>query len=208
MDMYIASKKSFAIMAFPSNDAKNVKDYEAHEYKVFTAFTLSQAYKSSAAVFVQVACKPRYAVTTLKSYKKEDLELLPFTRRVNVVKLSERDPSACEVKTGLKNYAIVLMSDCSQDSVVPAWLMSSTADEDDATMTLKYKAFELETWSGKMKIEVPYYVNKKALKKGDECIIYKEKKKEKEKAKRTIGARADGPAPKAARILSPQMTMG
>ena len=70
MDMYIASKKSFAIMAFPSNDAKNVKDYEAHEYKVFTAFTLSQAYKSSAAVFVQVACKPRYAVTTLKSYKK------------------------------------------------------------------------------------------------------------------------------------------
>ena len=86
--------------------------------------------------------------------------------------------------------------------------MSSTADEDDATMTLKYKAFELETWSGKMKIEVPYYVNKKAFKTGDECIIYKEKNKEKEKTKRTIGARADGPAPKAARILSPQMTMG
>ena len=82
--MYIASKKSFAIMAFPSNDAKNVKDYEAHEYKVFTAFTLSQAYKSSAAVFVQVACKPRYAVTTLKSYKKEELESSTHNRQSTI----------------------------------------------------------------------------------------------------------------------------
>lgn len=132
---------------------------------------------------VEVQETPKKGVFATNAIAKDDLSLLGWTPYIFVASQGKSPPSGCialgsvtlpkEVGGFTAKVALACAPYNSPNMIVPFWIVQSTEDTAKANMCLRTEKIEMIKGS----LQVPMMQNKRALKAGEELLIYNPERK-------------------------------
>ena len=139
---------------------------------------------------LRLQMKPSRTVIAGINFAVGKLVLVPVSQRI--IKSSEVPAGGFECKvSGTDKYYVTPMF-VPTDFVVPAWIVKTTEDADEANMDVCYKQVTVTSTynrgSSKVVVQVPILVNKVPVKKDVELMYFREAPAKKEKRQATVMA--------------------
>ena len=171
------------LSVYPEDSPVNNEKWRIQEVKSLIVIALSSIAHNIGDVNVMCRAKPKKGAIALEDFRVGELVLVPVTSGVNIEKVgtpAAKSPMACVVSKPPKDTVIVLQSQF--DIPCPMWFVQPHDDDKKVNMKVEMRSFVSLTnfptsprakIAGSSSVEIPVYVNTRAIKAGDELLYYK-----------------------------------
>ena len=173
---YVPIKVEYENADYPSKGPLNNSAWELHEYSTKVTLALGTATRHYGKANVVCRTSPKKSVCALQNFASGSCYIVPTTIKVKVVKECDSDSILACGGHAPEGYVFELGA-MPTTIPCPAWFMKDTDTKKHANMKVVMVRIKLDAsckdTSDSSTIEVPVFVNSRALKASDELVYYK-----------------------------------